>query len=211
MFLYDGPLMALEVAPRRGLAEGQNPEYLYLPATAHQMERTLLRVGITALPDARVCLDFDELPDKVADAMELEHLSGDDLPGLNRMCRAIVLMGEAEIEKLNAVVQMTEAAGAVPIRRLAENLKQFDFVPNVHTPAEYGRYMIRESGQFEYDGRLADFYDYRLYGGQRIEAEGGQFNECGYVAYHGTVPLEELLQSTPLEQQEQEPQMGGLA
>jgi len=70
--------------------------------------------------------------------------------------------------------------------------------------------MIQQSGHFEYDEHLKDFYDYRLYGEQRVAAEGGQFNECGYVAYHGTVPLEELMQSTPLEQQEQGPQMGGL-
>jgi len=192
MFLYDGPLMALEVTPKQGLAEGQNYEFLYFPATAHQMQRILLRVGITALSDAWVCLEFDELPDKVADAMDLKHLSGDDLHGLNRMCRAIAPMRDAELEKLNAVVLMTETSGAVSICQLAENLDQFDFVPDVHSPEEYGRYMIQNSGHFAYDGHLKDFYDYRLYGEQHIQQEGGQFNECGYVAYHGTVPLEEL-------------------
>jgi len=135
-FPDDCPLMMLKVAPRHGLAQGQNPEYLYLPATAHQMERTLLCVSITALPDARVCLDFDELPDKVADAMEMEHLSSDDLPGLNRMCRAIDPLGDVELEKLNAVVLITETSDAASICQLAENLEQFDFVPDVHSPEE---------------------------------------------------------------------------
>ena len=47
---YDSTLMVLEITPKRGLAEGKNPEYLYLPASKHQIERTLLRVGITTLP-----------------------------------------------------------------------------------------------------------------------------------------------------------------
>lgn len=102
-YLYDSSLMVLEVTPKRGLAEGNSPEYLYLPASERQIERTLLRVGITELHDAQVRIDWDELPEKVADALELEHLSSDNLPAFNRMCQAIAPLSEAEYEKLNAV------------------------------------------------------------------------------------------------------------
>ena len=136
-------------------------------------------------------------------------MSRDDLPGLNRLCQAIAPMQEADTEKLNAVVLMTETLGAESICRLAENLDQFDFVPNVQTPEEYGKYMIRESGHFEYDENLEGFYNYKQYGEQQIQQEGGQFTEYGYVAYHGTVPLEELMHCAPVEQR-QGPQMGGL-
>ena len=208
-YLYDHSLLVLEIASKRGLVEGKNPEYLYLPFSEHQMERTLLRAGVTSLYDTQVRLDFDELPEKVAEALDLEHLSRDDLPGLNRLCQAIAPMQEADTEKLNAVVLMTETLGAESICRLAENLDQFDFVPNVQTPEEYGKYMIRESGHFEYDENLEGFYNYKQYGEQQIQQEGGQFTEYGYVAYHGTVPLEELMHCAPVEQR-QGPQMGGL-
>ena len=66
------------------------------------------------------------------------------------------------------------------VQQLAENLDQFDFIPGIHTPEEYGRHMIRESGHFEYDENLEGFYDYRRYGEQHIRQEGGRFNECGY-------------------------------
>ena len=209
---YDSSLMVLEITPKRGLAEGKNPEYLYLPAAEHQIERSLLRVGITALSDAQVRLDFDELPEKVADALDLENLSGDDLPDLNRMCRVIEPLNDADVEKLNAVVLMTETSGAISICQLAEKLDQFDFIPGIQTPEEYGRYMIQQSGHFEYDVNLDGFYNYRLYGEQHIQQEGGQFNECGYVAYHGTMTLEELMREDPAEayQREQGLQMGGL-
>ncbi len=212
VYPHDSLFMVLEITPKQGLAGGQNSEYLYLPAAEHQIERTLLRVGITALSDAQVRIDFDELLEIIANALDLDSLSGNDLPDLNRLCRAIAPMKETDMEKLNAVVLMTETSGAVSICRLAKNLDQFDFIPGIHTPEEYGRYMIRESGHFEYDENLEGFYDYRSYGEKHIREESGQFNTCGYVAYHGTLALEELMRDDPTEQyqRKQGPQMGGL-
>ena len=203
--------MVLEITPKQELTEGSKPEYLYFPASEQQIERTLLRIGVTNRYDAQVRLDFDELPEKVADALDLDHLSGGDIPAFNQMCQAIASLGEANMEKLNAVVLMTETSGTVSIRRLAENLHQFDFIPGIHTPEEYGKHMIQESGHFEYDENLEGFYNYRRYGEQHVQMEGGQFTECGYVAYCGVTPLEELMQTTPDKPQEQGFQMGGLS
>lgn len=210
---YDGLFMVLEITPGHGLTEGMNPEYLYFPTSSHQIERTLLRIGVTALHDAQVRLDFDELPEKVAETLDLDHLNGDDLPALNQMCQAMRPLKDEDIEKLNAVVLFTEAADTIAICQLAENLDQFDFIPGIRTPEEYGRYMIQQSGHFEYDENLEGFYNYRLYGEQHIKAEDGQFNECGYVAYHGTMALEELMWEEPAEQYQQEQgfQMGGFS
>ena len=212
-YLYDHSLLVLEITPKRGLVEGSNPEYLYLPASEHQIERTLLRVGVTTLHDAKMRIDWDELPEKVVNALELDHLSGSELPALNRMCQAIEPLKEADMEKLNAVVLFAEAGDMMAVRQLAENLDLFDFVPGLQTPEEYGRHMIRESGHFDYDENLEGFYDYRRYGEQQLRQEGGQFNECGYVVYQGTMPLEELMMEDPAEkhQREQGLQMGGVA
>nr|WP_325235781.1 antirestriction protein ArdA [uncultured Oscillibacter sp.] len=208
-YLYDNSLLVLEVEPKAGPREGQNPEYLYLPASEHQIERALLRAGIDGFSDAQMRVDLQALPEKVAEALDLESLSVDDLPSLNRMCGAIRSMTKADLEKLNAVVLMADTSGFASICRLAENLDQFDFIPGVRTAEEYGRYMIRQSGYFEYDEHLEEFYDYRSYGEQRVQQEDGQFNECGYVAYRGEIPLEELMRETSLEQSPQGPQMGG--
>ena len=88
--------------------------------------------------------------------------------------------------------------------QLAENLDKFDFIPGVQTAEEYGRYMIQKSGRFEYDPNLEGIYNYRAYGEQRIQAEGGSFNECGYVSYHGVMTLEELMREEPAEQYRRE-------
>ena len=49
---------------------------------------------------------------------------------------------------------MTEPQNAYEICQLAENLDQFDFIPKVQTPEEYGRYVIQKSGRFLFDGQL---------------------------------------------------------
>ena len=40
---------------------------------------------------------------------------------------------------------------------------------------EYGKYMIQQSGRFEYDENLDAFYDYERYGAERMNEEDGMF------------------------------------
>ena len=116
---------------------------------------------------------------------------------------------EHDFAKLGAVCQLAKPACAANVRQLAENLDQFDFAPNVHSPEELGKYMIQQSGHYEYDENLEEFYNYGDYGVKRILQDDGVFVDRGYVSYHGTLTLEELMQDDPAEnyQQEQELQM----
>ena len=198
--------LALEIMPDGDFAF--HPPHLYLPAPMQQIERMMHRAGIDDLSDAHMLLDYHDLPEKVAEALHLKFLRGGEIPELNRMCQAIEPLQRADREKLNAVVQLAEPQNAYEICQLAENLDQFDFVPKVHTPEEYGKYMIQQSGHFEFDENLADFYDYRRYGEQRVQQEGGGFTARGYVSYHGTLTLDELMREEPAE--EQGMQMSGM-
>ena len=60
--------------------------------------------------------------------------------------------------------------------------------------------MIQDSGRFDYDDNLDEFYDYGKYGRQHVEQEQGVFTEQGYIAYHGTLGPEELMMRSPAEQ-----------
>jgi len=53
--------------------------------------------------------------------------------------------------------------------------------------------MIMESGHFEHDENLVGYIDFAKYGTERIAQEQGQFVDRGYVAYHGTMSLDELM------------------
>ena len=72
--------------------------------------------------------------------------------------------------------------------------------------------MIQESGHFEYDPNLDEYYDYERYGLQHMDQESGMFTNRGYIAYQGTLSLEELMADDPAEayQREQDFQMGGM-
>ena len=73
-------------------------------------------------------------------------------------------------------------------------LDLFDFAPDAHSPAEYGKYMIQQSGHYEFDENLDDFYDYEGYAQQRINDEDGMFTDRGYIAYKGYFSLEEIME-----------------
>ena len=109
---------------------------------------------------------------------------------------------------------LTEPGKESPYRNrsVEENLDLFEFAPGAHTPEEYGKYMIQRSGHFEYDPNLDEFYDYERYGLQHMGYQSGVFTDRGYIAYVGTVSLEELMADDPAEsyQREQDFQMGGM-
>ena len=101
---------------------------------------------------------------------------------------------------------MAKPRTADQIKNLAENLDQFDFAAGAHTPAEYGKYMIQQSGRFEYDENLDEFYDYEKYGLQRMGEEDGMFTDRGYIAYKGYISMEEIMDGS----QNSRMEMGGL-
>ena len=197
-----------------GLSSGQRPEntgqitWLLLPCSEQQLRRGIERFGVD-IHDARIWYEDSMLPPEVEEVLEGQQ---EDLFALNDMATAIAALSDLEQKKLTAVMEMAKPECAGEIRELAKNLELFEFAPKVRTPAEYGRYMIQDSGHYEYDPNLEEFYDYERYGKLRMEKETGAFMEKGYVAYCGTLTLEELMAGGPAEQhqREQEFQMGGM-
>ena len=118
----------------------------------------------------------------------------------------ITYRNEDIMEKLGAVVTLAEPKSAAQIKNLAENLDLFDFAPGTHTPEEYGKYMIRQSGHFDYDENLDAFYDYEKYGTERMNAEDGMFTDRGYIAYKGYTSMEEVMNGS----QSSHMEMGGM-
>ena len=184
-------------------------EWVQLPASQIKLERAMLRAGIASCCEMQMLVTDSRFPDEVDCALDFEHES---LFELNRLCHACSNFKEQDFVKLGAVCQLAKPTCAANIRQLAENLDQFDFAPNVHTPEELGKYMIQQSGHYEYDENLEDFYNYGDYGVSRMLRENGVFVDRGYVAYHGTLTLDKLMQDDPAEnyQQEQEAKMEGM-
>ncbi len=124
----------------------------------------------------------------------------ESIESLNALCGAIAPFSAEKRAKLSAAILMAKPDCASQIRKLAENIDQFDFIPDATTPADYGKYMIRHSGNFLYDDVLDEFYDFEKCGRRQAEQEHGEFSEYGYLSYHGTLPLEELMRENSAEQ-----------
>ena len=208
-YLYEPCMLMIGLTFRLEPEDTKNITWLYLPAAKGQLERAMVRSGITDPADMRFRFSESMFPDEVDAALDFRY---ENIYELNDLALAVSKLSVEAQKKLGAVVEMAEPEYASQICRLAENLDQFEFAPGAHTPAEYGRFMIQESGHFEYDENLEGFYDYEKFGLQRMEQESGMFTDRGYVSYHGTMSLEELMMEDPTEsfREGQGLQMGGM-
>ena len=208
-YLYEPCMLMIGLTFRLEPEDTKNITWLYLPVAKGQLERAMVRSGITDPADMRFRFSESMFPDEVDAALDFRY---ENIYELNDLALAVSKLSAEAQKKLGAVVEMAEPEYASQICRLAENLDQFEFAPGAHTPAEYGRFMIQESGHFEYDENLEGFYDYEKFGLQRMEQESGMFTDRGYVSYHGTMSLEELMMEDPAEsfREEQGLQMGGM-
>ena len=164
--------------------------WLYLPMAQEEIDRVLQRSGIADSADARLRLEHSQLPDEVNVLLDMEHESLEDL---NALAQATGTLSTDNIKKLGAAVTLAKPLNAEQVKNLAENLDLFDFAPDAHSPAEYGKYMIQQSGHFDYDANLDDFYDYEGYALQRMNNEDGMFTDRGYIAYRGYFSIEEVM------------------
>ena len=207
---YEPDLLTVALSSKQEPRNMEHVTWLYLLAARGKIERAMLRSGIPDPEDMRFRFENSSFPAEINAALDFRQES---IYELNDLALAVSRLSMEAQKKLGVVVEMAEPESASQIRHLAENLDQFEFVPEVRTPAEYGRYMIQESGHFDYDDNLKDFYDYEKYGLQRMEQETGMLTDKGYISYHGALSLEELMMEDPAEayRQEQGVQLGGMA
>ncbi|MFG6373882.1 MAG: antirestriction protein ArdA [Oscillospiraceae bacterium] len=192
-YLYDAYPLVLEASPLSEPEDTKNMTLLCLPMTEKQIEHALVRGGIDSVEQMRFKPDLILLQElSILLTLEQESLSD-----LNEMCEAIMPLAHNDLPKLGAVITFAKPQDATQVKHLAENLELFDFIPKVKTPAEYGRYMIEESGHFEYDPNLEDFYDFDGYARQRMRQEQGQFVEGGYISYQGLQSMDEVMAGSP--------------
>ena len=191
-YYYEPNAITVAVTSKSEPEDTEHITWLFLPMEQEEIDRALLHGGITDPADARLRLEDSQLPNEVDVLLNLEY---ETLSDLNELAEATDGLSKADMEKLGAVVMLAEPKSATQIKNLAESLDLFDFAPGAHTPEEYGKYMIRQSGHFEYDENLNAFYDYEKYGTERMNAEDGMFTDRGYIAYKGYTSMEEVMNS----------------
>ncbi len=191
-YYYKPHATTVAVTPKSEPEDTEHITWLYLPMAQEEIDRVLQRSGIADSADARLRLEHSQLPDEVNVLLDMEHESLEDL---NALAQATGTLSTDNIKKLGAAVTLAKPLNAEQVKNLAENLDLFDFAPDAHSPAEYGKYMIQQSGHYEFDENLDDFYDYEGYAQQRINDEDGMFTDRGYIAYKGHISLEEVIEN----------------
>ena len=195
-YLYEPPMLMVALTSRLEPEDTKDTTWLYLPAAKFQIERAIERSGIAVSEDMCFRLAESMFPDEVDVVLDFQ---AESIYELNELAQVVNGLSDEERKKLGAVVSMAEPTTAFQIRNLADNLDLFDFAPGVFTPTDYGKYMIQESGKYEYDENLEGFYNYEQYGLQHLEQDYGEFNDRGYITYRGFVSLEELMSGVPSE------------
>ena len=203
-YYYEPNAITVAVTAKSEPEDTEHITWLYLPMAQEEIDRALLRGGITAPLDIQLRLEDTQLPNEVDVLLDMEQES---LAGLNVLAQATDELSSDDMKKLGAVVTLAKPQNAEQIKNLVENLDLFDFAPGAHTPEEYGKYMIQQSGHFDYDENLDEFYDYEKYGLQRMGEEDGMFTDRGYIAYKGYTSLAEIMDGS----QSSRIEMGGMA
>jgi len=203
-YYYEPNAITVAVTSKAEPEDTEHITWLYLPMEREEIDRALLRGGITDSANVRLRLEDSQLPNEVDVLLDMEY---EPISDLNELAAATDGLSKADMEKLGALVMLAKSKSAAQIKNLAENLDLFDFAPDAHTLEDYGKYMIRQSGRFDYDENLDAFYDYEKYGTERMNEEDGMFTDRGYIAYKGYYSMEEVMNGS----QSSHMEMGGLS
>ena len=189
-YYYKPNVITVAVTSKAEPEDTEHITWLFLPMVQEELDRALLRGGITDPSEIRLSLEDSWLPHEVLDLLDMDHV---DISELNALVQALDGFPDMSIRKYAAAAVMARPHTTEQAKHLAENLDLFDFAPSASTPEEYGKYMIRQSGHFDYDENLDAFYDYEKYGTERMNAEDGMFTDQGYIAYKGYISMEEVM------------------
>ena len=203
-YYYEPNAITVAVTAKSEPEDTEHITWLFLPMMQEEIDRALLRGGITDPSEIRLSLEDSWLPHEVLDLLDMDHV---DISELNALVQALDEFSDMSIRKYAAAAVMARPHTTEQAKHLAENLDLFDFAPSASTPEEYGKYMIQQSGRFEYDENLDAFYDYEKYGTERMNEEDGMFTDRGYIAYKGYISMEEVMNGSQSSRME----MGGFS
>ena len=125
-YYYEPNAITVAVTSKAEPEDTEHITWLFLPMTQEEIDRALLRGGITDPADVRLRLEDSQLPNEVDVLLDVEY---ETLSDLNELAAATDGLSKADMEKLGAVVTLAEPKSAAQIKNLVESLDLFDFAP----------------------------------------------------------------------------------
>ncbi len=174
-------IMKLEVAKKDSLLPEPPKVWLYLPTSETCILKALLRLGADTYNDLDYkCVNSISLSENFMEHISLTNSIG-EINKLSKIIQKFNKFNQAEIKKLEAVIDYTKAESAGKMVELANNLDRFHFVEGISDLEQYGRHIVAESGLFSCTSELEKYIDFTKYGQDRFKEENGCFTSYGYI------------------------------
>ncbi len=217
--IYDGMHFPLyywqdEIAELEVGKDGYS-QVLYLPCTQMQIEYVLLRLDADSLSECGLSLTSDHFSNRMLEIITSDKALCDNMNDLNYFANKFREIGTQEESYFEKLMEFVKPNNQKDLKALLDSMYEFEIFPNIHTAEEYGKYIICDSGHFEYDENLEGYIDFESYGRNKITHENGAFINEGYLLYHGynmdLAPMLEELGMEILRTETQELKLMGVA
>ncbi|WP_313758769.1 antirestriction protein ArdA [Tissierella sp.] len=159
-------------------------EFIYLPCSDIEIEKALMRLGVSYLQDCEINIDSDNHPDSVLEMIPKNITSMERVDTLNKVASKFIEM-KGDIQYFERLMEYVNPRTTDEVLLLADSMYEFELFDGIKDAEDYGRYMICESGHFEYDHNLEDYIDFKRYGQVKMANETGAFSNKGCIVYHG--------------------------
>ena len=152
---------------------------LSFPATTEQVQAVLREIGVDGLRyEETIILEYSASVKGLAAKLG----EWESIDELNYLANRIAELTPPEREKFAAAIGHGEYADSVQdLINLTYNLDCYDFLPDVRTEEEYGRWLVNERQEFSLAEKARLYFDYESYGEDTCINEGGDFSELGYI------------------------------
>ncbi|MDD4495260.1 MAG: hypothetical protein PHV32_13130 [Eubacteriales bacterium] len=183
-------------------------EFLLMPCDEICFAKAAHRLGVSDISECEMTLSCCNIEDIRFTEFLKAHADASAFD-LNMLAFAVSGFHSYDVDKLLAVYEYAQAAESNigdkinAMCRIAENLDSFEYAPEAESDESLGRYLIRESGRYNYDPELDDYYDYGGFGADKLDNQDGRFMSTGYVGIKDDIQLYEIFE-------QDSHQMGGI-
>lgn len=187
------------------LKNGDSEEHLFLPCHENEIAKALYRLGASDISECTVEIENYEFRGKFSKL--IDSIEEYDFYDMNRLTHEVQDFVTNDLEKLAVLYEYTQDyADPEPVyalTRMAEYIDSFRFIPDIDNTEALGTFLIQKSGEYYYDSRLGDYYNYEQLGEDKVEEERGKFLDSGYVGIKDDIDITEIIE-------ESGPKMGGM-
>lgn len=171
----------------------EREEYVYLPSEEIAIQKAIKRLGTEDASECSYSMEDYEIESNYWREKLCQYLETDDIYEINKFVSDIN-DADTDLEKLSALMKCACNDDLESALILAERINEFDYIRDVNTDEEVGRYIIENSCEYELSEELEEFFDFDAFGQYFADENNGHFVDGGFL--YGDKSVEEILQNS---------------